>query len=449
MANYRIAPAGTYELISFKIIDLYDKSRFLELNKIVASWDLVESIKSGSLKGSAKIFDGKGMFYNFPLRGQEILEIKYSDFKYEEKTHKFMIYSITDVKPGKKESDNLLEFVINFVSFGKWWSERSKITRCFAEGTEGNRTYLPISDQVETLFDEYYKDEGRGTDKEIIIHETEGEQKIIVPNMTPEEAMHLFSRKAFSANSFLSQNFRFFENRDRYCFVNLEEYMAFDARKDQLFIYASAPKDDSPQGELLKMQNIINLNFGETMNTLDIIRNGGYNHRVREVDIMNRQILDNDYEHLDEWETFEYPDLGSKQKLPHSDDMIKDHFNKFKETYVIKDYPAPDESNAPGLRPKTYYSDIYAHKAAYNFHLNQSQIEIQIYGTNEVVAGDIVQLEIPQFKVKGEIDVERSGFYLVETVVNDFLENIFTQTLTLSKGTHLDQYTASGTIGGS
>ena len=439
MAKHRIAPAGTYELISFKIIDLFDESRFIELNKIVASWDLIESIKSGSLKGSAKIFDSKGMFYNFPLRGQEIVEITYSDFKYEEKTHKFMVYSITDVKSAKMETDNNLEFVLNFVSFGKWWSERFSVTRCFAEGTEGNRTYLPIHEQVKTLFDEYYYDEGRGTLKEIEIHETEGEQKIIIPNMTPEEAMHLFSRKAYTANEFYSQNYRFFENRDKYWFANIEEMMFF-GEADQLFIYSSSPKDDSPEGELKKMQNILNLNFLETTNTLDIIRNGGYNRRVREVDIMNRQILDNEYEHLEEWKQFEYPDLGAKKKLPHSDEMIREHFNKFHDTYVIKDYPSPDEPNASGLRPKTYYSDIYAHKGATLFHYNQSKIEIQIYGTNEVVAGDVIQLELPQFKVKGEIDVERSGFYLVESIVNDFYENTYTQVLTLSKGVQLDEY---------
>lgn len=438
MASYRIAPAGTYELLSFKIIDLLDPSREVELKKIVASWDLVESIKSGSIKGTAKIFDAKGLFYNFPLRGQEIIEVKYSDFKYEEKTHKFMLYSVTDVQPAKKTDDNNLQVVLNFVSFGKWWSERFKITRCFAEGSEGSRRYLPISEQVETLFDEYYVDKGRGTDKEIEIHDTEGEQKIIIPNMTPEEAMHLLSRKSFTANDFVSNNYRFFENRDKYYFVNMEEHIAF-TDNSQLFIYASTPKDDSPEGELLKMQNIINLNFGETVNTLDIIRNGGYNRRLREVDIMNRQILDNEYEHLDEYKNYVYPDVD-KFKLPHSDEMIKTHFNKFHDTYVFKDYPAPDEPNASGLRPKTYYSDIYPHKGANLFHYNQSKIEIQIYGTNEVVAGDVIKLELPQFKVKGEIDVERSGFYLVESIVNDFFENIYTQTLTLSKGVQLDEY---------
>ena len=56
--------------------------------------------------------------------------------------------------------------------------------------------------------------------KEIFIEPTDGNQKLVVPNYTAEEAMHFFTRKAISSE-YESHTYRFFESKDGFYFATL------------------------------------------------------------------------------------------------------------------------------------------------------------------------------------------------------------------------------------
>ena len=432
-------PAGTYELLQFKLTPIAGDapSEGVDLRNIVHTWSLNESITSGHIRGSAKVYDSKGVFYEFPIRGQERLQIVYKDFKGTELTEELFIYSVTDVKPASNTDDNTLEYVLHFVSWGKFFSERFSIRRCIAEGTGGTRTYLPISDQVEIVFRDYYFKDGQGTQKEIEIHETDGESKLIIPNMTPEEAMHLMSRNGYSAQ-FQSNMFRFFESREKYWFANVEELVTF-AEPSQRFFYSSGMIDDTPEGQLVKLQQIISLDLGTPVDTFRQLKGGAYFRNVEELDFQTRTINRFEYNHLDEFKNFTYPDVSGNLKLMHTDDMINDHLNNPTTTYVIKDYADADLPNATAIRPRTYYGEIYNNKGAALENYGATRIRIQIFGTNEVFAGNVIAIDIPKIKVNNEEDFSRSGNYLVESVENVFFENTYMQNLTLVKGALLEE----------
>jgi hypothetical protein len=427
-------PAGTYQLLQFKLTAISGEgsSEGVDLRNIVHTWTLNESITSGHIRGSAKVYDSKGVFYNYPILGQERLEIVYKDFKGEELTEDMFVYSVTDVRPSSRSDDNSLEYVLHFVSWGKFFSERFSIKRCFAEGVGGARRYLPVSDQAEILFRDYYYKDGEGTQKQIEIHPTDGESKLIVTNMSPEEGMHLMSRNGYSSE-FPSNMFRFFEARNKYWFANIEELVTFED-SGQTFFYSSGMVDDTPDGQLLKMQQIMNLEFGTQVDTIGMLKRGAYFRNVEELDFQTRTINRFEYNHLDEFKNFTYPDGSDNIKLRHTDDMINDHLNDPTTTYVIKDYADADLPNATAIRPRTYYGEIYNNKGALLENYAASRLKIQIYGTNEVFAGSVISLDLPMIKTNNEEDNSRSGKYLVETVENTFFENTYTQNLTVVKG---------------
>jgi hypothetical protein len=200
-----------------------DEEKSLELKPIIHTWNLSESMIKGAIRGTAKIFDATGIFYTFPLRGQERLSIKYKDFFDNEREEDLFIYSITDINPVGQNDDSILEYTIHFCSFGKFWSDRYDIKRCIAEGTEGTRRYIPVSEQVQVIYDDYYNTNDEGTKKPITIHDTDGEQSIVIPGFKPEEAMAMMTRRSYSA-IYPSNMYRFFENRDGYYFVNIEQW---------------------------------------------------------------------------------------------------------------------------------------------------------------------------------------------------------------------------------
>lgn len=431
-------PAGTYNLKSFRLESFTDEGGVLEMNKLVHVWELSETVKKGNVQGEAKIYDSVGAFYNFPIRGQEILTIEYIDYREIERQEKYFVYAVTDVKPSSDNDDSVLEYILHFVSLGKFLSERYSISRCIADGTGSTRTYIPISAQANTIFQDYYNRDEDDLDKEIVVHDTDGPQKIVIPNMKPENAMHLLSRKAYSAE-YPSSMFRFFENRDKFYFANIERLLVdAEVEDDQFFFYSTILDDVTPEGELFKMNSIISVDFGNTVNTLRLMNEGAYNRSYVEVDPLTRTLSNFDYNHLEEKDNFVYPDVGRTVKVPHSNTMVQSHLNKTHKTYGIKDYGEVEQNNPPGLRPTTFYPEVYNHKQALMQHYGQSEVTIQIYGSNKVFAGSVILVEFPKMQVTAKIDLERSGRYFVESVRNVFFENTYTQTLKISKGGRLE-----------
>ena len=290
---------------------------------------------------------------------------------------------------------------------------------------------MSVSEQVQIIFDDYYKE---GTSKSIEISETEGEQKIVIPNMKPEDAVHMLSRKAYSSTS-NSQYFRFFENRQGYFFVNMEELFK-NSPKDQTYQYISPPNDVMPENELQKMDNIISLDLGESVNTFDAIKQGAYYRKYIELDPLTRTKGEFFYQYKDAYRNYEYPDgIGTNLDLVHSNGFIEEHLNKRQEVYGIKDYPDIDAGPKYGLRPFTYYGDIFNNKATLLYHFSQSHINVNIYGSNQVFAGSVIEIKsLPKFNIGNLRDHEREGYWLIVSVNNIFRENTYTQKLVLAKG---------------
>lgn len=433
--------AGEYELLSFVLSSFPEGGKTLDLRAIVHTWELEESMLKGNIRGKAKIYDATGIFYNFPLRGQERLKITYKDFFEEEREEDLFVYLVTDIRPAGISDDSMLEYTIHFCSWGKFWSDRYAIRRCIAEGTEGSRRYIPVSEQVQVLFDDYYAGEGTGTQKEIEIHETDGEQVIVIPDYKPEEAMHLMTRRSYSA-TYPSNMFRFFENRDKYYFVNVEKWIE-DFPRDEVsqptYMYARSKADQTPQGEADKMNVFVNFSFGATSNTLERMNGGGYNRKVAEIDFQTRTVQEYTYDHLEEFKEYKWPDLTPEIELPHTEEMITQHLNKSHTTYVFKDYSEELGSSPYGLRPTPYYGEIYNNKVAMMNEYADSRVTATIFGNNKIVAGSMIFVDLPMFKPSSESDTRRSERYIVETVKNEFIENTYFQNLTLIKGPMLTE----------
>jgi hypothetical protein len=441
-------PSGYYDLLEFTLSPVATdaeigegeaglpensiKNNSIDIKMIVHSWNIKESTTSGHVSGSAKVYDSEGVYYNYPIRGQEKLKISYKDFFGVERTEYLFVYSVTDIQTPKPSDDSVLSYTLHFVSWGKFWSDRFKVARCIAEGTGANRQYITVDQQVETLFLDYYVDNDLGTEKSIRLHNTDGDQKIVIPNLRPEAAMHLMSRKSYSSN-FPSSYFRFFERRDEYRFTNMDETIAGTEPKTK-FTYVSGPANTTPSAEVEKMSGIISLDFHSPVDTIDAIKRGAYYRRLSEVDITNRKVNTYDFKHHEEYTEFEYPNGSDQRVLQHTNEFINTHLNDWQETYVVKDYPDSDMNNTYGVRPKTYYGEVYNNKTAHAYDFRTTRMTIKVYGSNELFAGDLIDIELPYFSVNGNIDEERSGTYIIESIENIFYEYSYIQQMVVSKG---------------
>lgn len=460
----RSTPAGTFitEKLELRSIDPGDDwshvGGYIDLKPIVHTFNIRESVTSGYLKGELKVYDAAGVFYNLPLRGQELLHIQVKDFFDVVYSGDFFVYSVDQVKPAKKSSDAVLEYVLKVVSIGKFVSERYTVRRCIADGSGASRQYKPIHEQVEVLFNDYYKfasgasgPSGRNLEpiqyvapeKQIEISETDGDQKIVIPYLSPDDAMHLFSRRAHS-EEYPSDMFRFFETREKYHFSNLEELMAVDNPIVDTYIYTSGGLDDTPESEEEKMTNVLDIDLGEVVNTFRVMKEGGYYRSYTAVDTSYRFASTFTYDHYDEMivqKNFRYTDennpYGTDIRFNHTPSFIERHLDDRKRIFGLKDYP-DDGMSAPVERPPTNYGEIVNHKRANLAQFDEYAINISIYGNLDLYPGKMIYLDIPAFKTdttspnrEAKRDPVRSGVYMITDIENVFYENSFTQNLKL------------------
>lgn len=451
MSDPILKQAGAYTLHSF-VLYSYDRKKSIDIKMLIHNFNLFESMSTSSIRGSASVYDTGDLIKNFPLLCEEYVEITYSDFFDVKRTDRMFVYSITDVTYPKEKNQAIISFTLNFVSVARVFTEDFRVQKTY-KNTPTNGGI--ISGYVKDVFDEYYVkpvQEYGVQPKEIEVEQTTGQTQFVIPRLTPEQTMQFFSRRAYSANR-KTQMFRFFESREKYYFAS-NEYMATvgvdlvgggvgqvdpglakasnnPALRDKsipvfTMNYAGNVTPERQEGLMYEIQDI---NFGVRVNTIEDISIGGYKRRTFELDMVNGSIVQVDYDHAEEFNE-------DKLKLPHSKPFIDNQITKYRERFVMKDYASPGMMTGYDLRPDQNFSDLYNIKMTNFYHYEKNKISLKVYGTNKLFAGDMVTLQLFERTMDNSLreDTDRSGTYIVESVDNNFYENIFTQSLVVSRG---------------
>jgi len=434
--------AGEYVLNSFKIYKLGETptpENSKDIWRLIHTWSFSESMSTGYIQGTAKVFDSDRVLDEFIgekngwLKGEEEIEIKITDFFQNSITLKFFLYAISNVKIASGNKDNVYEYDIFFVSKEKFYGDRVSIRRSFSGA--------PISQFANTVFNDYFE-----SDKEFFVQETDGDQKLVVPNYTAEETMHFFTRKAISGNElYASQTYRFFESKDGFYFGTIgwviDDYELFSGELDReggvpIFV-RSEFADQSPDGQLRMMSTLIDIEYPNYVNTIQDMSNGAYYKLTTELDFLNRTPLYTEYRHLDEYQKYRYPDGDNTTRSKHTKDFVDEHMNDPLETLVFKDYKNPEQtfSDPDYLRPDTFYPKAYNQKNVNLYHHQNEMVKVTIYGRNEITVGDLIELKLYDinYQEDREIDIERSGRYVIESIENIFRGDQFIQELMISR----------------
>lgn len=446
MSDSAVKQAGHYRLKQFRVYN-FARTKSIDLKLVIHTFNIVESMSNGAVRGSAVVYDTDDLIKNFPFICEEYVQITYSDFFDVERTEDMFVYSITDVKYAKQNSQSMIEYKLNFVSIGRVFSEDYRIQKTYKANPSNNGT---IAGYVKEVYDEYYAKpvtDYNVKPKEIEIEPTAGQTQFVIPRMTPEHTMNFFARRAYSSTSGSTQTFRFFESREKYHFAS-NDYM-FTFGVDPVGNFGIGPTlanavgikekvtplfrmnylgDLTPERQESLMYEIQSIDYGVRANTIEDINVGGYKRRTWEIDLINGAVTSRDYNHFEEF-------TAAKVKLPHSKTFIDNRMQKYRERFVFTDYAQPGAASGPALRPDQNYADLYNIKTTSFYHYERNKVTVKIYGRNTLFAGDVVTLQMFEHSASGELrlDTDRSGDYLVESIENIFYESVYTQNLVLSR----------------
>ena len=430
MANNRLAAqAGYYELISFKIRPIDNvPGTGIELNQIVTGWNLNESMFRTNINGSANVVDAEGIFRSLPIIGEEIITVQWKDFFGDIASKQFYCYGVRDLGPLEDSSEHIMRYQLDFTSLEHLTAAQGDVRQSFADQL--------ISDMAKSVFDTYYDTNS----KTIEIEPTVGNQTYAIPSLTPAATMHFLAKRAYGGED-STNNYYFFETKDNFFFCT-PEYLHNkykDMVKDEkalednnlLFYTAQTADDNTPTGQLRNQQTVSGISYGNPSNTLNEISDGEYKTSMLEIDLLN---------HTTSRTVTEYKKIITNNKIddlviPHTDKFLNDNMPVIEERYVLKDY------NVPGLergknRHYPFYREVINSKHLFSNAMAKYSINCTIRGRNPLIPGMVIFLMVDLVEVgdNKRPDIARDGLYIVTNITNAFLEDEFSQLITLTKG---------------
>jgi hypothetical protein len=393
---------------------------------------------SDSIKGSLSIVDASGLLEKYPIRGEENLYIEIEDAIGNIRSYNLFIYRIDNVKVS--DNNDLLSYTLHFVSRQRLTADLRRVTAAYNK---------PISEIVQDIYNVYCRDLSNsgpqsrtgstdGFNKPLIVEDTEGTVKLIIPRLTPMQAFRFLESRAYKSTSPTS-SFRFFESADSYYFVTDEYLVNKAASEDKIFEFSYAANLNQAADYILqRMANFASMTNVSRVDTFEDIHSGAYKNKVVVLDIVNRiaNVVEPAFDYrASEPSYFQQGGdvLDSVDK--HTDDFITSVFNEenARRFLMVRDYV---EENAGQLRGEQFLPQIASNRLAYFSNLNAIKVTSTSPGRLDITCGDLVRIVIPEFmnvSQNTQLNPQLSGVYMVESISRTFDKDVYSNQYTLVK----------------
>jgi hypothetical protein len=385
-----------------------------DLQYIVKELNVYESIYSNHVRGDIVLTESLGLFNQEPYIGEEEVQIKFKtpncgDFEFNGRTTK-----IDRLLPTK---DRKVSYRIEFTS--KY--NISNLTRTLSKAYKK----MKISEMVKKI--------AQTVDiQNIELDETEGDLTIIIPRLSPFDAVEFLGSEAKS-KKYPPSNYWFYETREKHFFVPIEkliekgkgspvaQYYFFekDAETDSFFAGGNKNTPD--------FYTITNVSFDPLFDIEFNIIEGMYDSITYEIDPLMqvyRKVLingDDAFIYDNSFEQFKHISAyGGEKKLTEQNFSSLHGLSRI--NYLYSNRPQSKQSNM-GIqerqRPKTIMLSASA-----NRQLKPLQMTYTVPGNSDLKVGDMIALNIPSFDGtegnEGGLDDKHSGGWLIVGLRNKF-----------------------------
>ena len=427
MTNPKIKPPAGHIDISKLLLISHETEESIDILNNYVAITMEESIRNPYVEGYIDIVDSYGLIYDtvtenaegnfFHVRGEEYLHMEYYDYetfndasRLQKET--YFIYAIEEIDMLNKDRETALQYRLFFTSPQKVFSDTKIVNKAYR-----NMTY---SEMVEAIYEEYYtnltndlcpKTDKGGTKlsirKDIEIEPTDSRYTIVFPGISPQRAIQMIGRRAYSEKN-SSSFFMFFETREKFYFCT-SEYLVEKNRLNLIdplyrFEYSHGKEDNSPDGQDRAQQLISNGTF-PSMNSVSAIKAQAYSARISEIDLSNRDINHYYYHYKDNY--LGYEGVEENPQLQNSSKFIAQttgDVNHINETYVFKDYANVGEQydrQANYDRTYPYYKETLSTKPVFDYHFDASLMSGNIPGRGGLYPGNCINVLIPEYTVLG------------------------------------------------
>jgi len=417
---------GDYELISLMLESPRDdkgegiKFKQYGLDFVYSNFSIYEDLYSNCLTGSVTIVDGNHLLTDFPIIGEETIEICFRSMNTP--ICILLRMRVTGISPVSKFNENSYMYTLYLTSNVAIESEKQKISKAFNEGT--------ISQMVEYICIKYLKmidDSKLNYEKEgdfslkhkdkysnyFSIDTASGHQeKYIAPYFSPFRLINKLCQRAVSTTGSL---FFFFQDINKFRFVSLEDLFkkreSEHAYKKLLYI----PADNINRDNLGAWNIVTDYKVKEKFDVFKNMSKGMYSSQYTFIDVEKRNVKKNEFYYQRDAAKFHHVN-NDKFLLTTNHSDITHKISEEDPTTVAG--VVMFRTGDPESQDRTiHFSETLQRRLAMQASIEAIVLQVVLPGdsSGQITVGDIVEFVFPKLDKK-EGDAYLSGKYLVTRI---------------------------------
>lgn len=380
---------------------VYDKSKGI-LNQI-QSIDIYESIFTPFITADVNLIDGASMKESMNLCGGEDFSIQFLGYGNDDPlTYNFKLTEIG----GAIVADNLRSKTLTLRMYSDEYlmSSAKTVSKSYNTSTD-----LIIKDIIGNII---------GSKKKIFVEPTKDLPVTVIPYLSPFTAISLV-RQRVSSTVDTGSPLLFFENQKGFFFTTVHSILhknGAGASDVQTFFQKEGISSNvkGSQGSISDINAhklFANYTVKTPVNAQFLLERGGVNTAISEFDLNTKTFRKRVFTNSTSNDTD--PIDGKKSLLT---ETLLNEYGKFVNKPLLVPFARYKDNNN---RTQNYVYETFAEKYSYTSLLTQQKTYIDIPGNTKIMAGSIVQLNVPRHdssfdnKDKNEYD---SGRYMVSSV---------------------------------
>ena len=411
---------GSYSINKFNIISSTGKQTKDITKNPWYSISLVESMGLGGrdtqfISGEVVILDAIGLYKEFALHGNEIIEMEFQTPQKEPISFTGRIYQVGSPLP----MENQQAISLKFCSAEKYTADQFKWSVSFQN--------MKYSDMAKQLFGPLH----RITKKELYAEETIGLYNVTVPNWSVVDTINWISRRsASSEGDYLGIGYVFYERSDGvFVFTSLESLLN-PSKIEPVMSYTYEKNDE--RGSLKNFVTMNSYDYLQTPNHLQNINGGMYSSTLIANDLVTRKHTHSYYDYMENYNVHKHVNFNEIQGGQGSTMLINDErLTKRNDSAV---YVAPKHSGSFGSHGADVYSgdakkedlgndveSIMLRRNSQFQQINNIKIRIVVPGDSQRRVGEIVYIKLPTIEPitkedPTSVDPFYSGRYLISRI---------------------------------
>ena len=413
----------------------------VNIQSLVQELNIYEGINQAAVYGTMVVVDSVNLIANLPIQGTERLMFKISTpgtsetehiiDASEETGHPFYVYKVSN---RQQPAQGNQVYTIHFASREFMRNIRTKVSKAY----EG---------KISTIVQEIIGDkQGLDSRKKLYFEETGNADKIVMPNISPFNAISLCAKRALPKYAG-GVGYYFYETTKGFYFRSWENICAHYGRiaKQPIQTFRYIPQNvnehDNVKGEnkeqdptLTNLESVESYKFVNTFHdTAAAQALGTYGHRVIAYNLYGKSYNTNDFHYHDEFNTTvhaDFDDDSPSDNKPAVRGNPVDFDNK-----SVSDYPEslvtlmPTTQYLHNEETGSYGTDISDDARLEGLRNAQRQqvaagttVQMTVHGQTQIQPGQVINFELRPIEEEGETsdkksyDPQYSGRYIITKV---------------------------------